>query len=288
MDAQVLRLTADGSGVVVVTIDNPPLQLLDGAFFVELLSVLDRLEADPAVRVVVWESADPEFFLMHGDVETMVGIPPQVRPSPDTPNIAAATFERLRRARYVTIGAVDGAARGGGAEFLTALDLRYGSPRTVVGWPEVPVGILPGAGTTARLPGIFGRARTLEILLTARDFHADEALALGWLQEIVDPIELPGRVRSVAHRIAAMPVASVIAVKQVVDLATVDPEAALLQETRAVDALMAAGAHTAPMRAFLAAGGQTRDVEADPDRFASVVQAVLDRQAPGPAAVRES
>ncbi|HSA48511.1 MAG TPA: enoyl-CoA hydratase/isomerase family protein [Yinghuangia sp.] len=275
MNTQVLRTVSDDPGVVVVTIDNPPLQLVDGAFFGALLSLLDRLDADPDVRVVVWESADPDFFLMHGDVEMLVRIPPAERPVPDHPNIAAATLDRLRRARYVSIGAVDGAARGGGAEFLTALDLRYGTRRTVVGWPEVAMGILPGSGTTARLPGLFGRARALEILLTARDIHAGEALALGWLQEIVEEAELPTRVRSVARRIAAMPAASATAIKQVVDVAVTDPGAALLAETRAVDALMAAGGHTAPMTAFLAAGGQRRDVEADPERYAAAIDAVL-------------
>lgn len=276
MNGQVLRTAVDGPGVVVATIDNPPLQLLDGPFFLELLALLDRLDANPGVRAVVWESADPDFFLMHGDVEMMVGIPPEIRSAPDSPNIAAAAFERLRRARYISIGALDGAARGGGAELLTAMDLRYGSPRALIGWPEVPVGILPGAGTTARLPALLGRARTLEVLLTARDIRAAEAISLGWLQGIVELDELPGHVRSVARRIAAMPPASVAAVKKVVDLALSDPDAALLAESRAVDALMAAGAHTAPMTAFLAAGGQTRAEEADPDRFAQVVDAVLD------------
>ncbi|MGR7000996.1 enoyl-CoA hydratase/isomerase family protein [Yinghuangia aomiensis] len=143
-----------------------------------------------------------------------------------------------------------------GPEFLTALDLRYGTPRTVVGWPEVAVGILPGASTTARLPGLLGRAKTLELLLTARDFDADEARALGWLQAIVEPSELAGRVRAVARRIAAMPPAAVAAVKHVVDVAASDPEAALLEESRAVDALMAAGSQIAPMTAFLIAGAR--------------------------------
>lgn len=275
MDAEVLRTSADEPGVVVVTIDNPPLQLVDGPFFMALLSLLDRLEDDPAVRVVVWESADPDFFLMHGDVAMMAGLPPEIRPAPDAPNIAAATFERMRRTRFVGIAAVDGAARGGGAEFLTALDLRYGTPRTLVGWPEVAVGILPGASTTARLPGLLGRAKTLELLLTARDVDAEEALAIGWLQEIVEPPELPGRVRAVARRIAAMPPAAVAAVKHVVDVAVTDPGAALLEESRAVDALMAAGSQIAPMTAFLAAGGQTREAEAEPGRFAQVVDEVL-------------
>ena len=69
------------------------------------------------------------------------------------PNVAAATFQRLSSGRLLTIGLLDGAARGGGCEFLSALDLRMGSPRAVIGQPEVAMGILPGAGGTAAGPG---------------------------------------------------------------------------------------------------------------------------------------
>ncbi|WTW99659.1 enoyl-CoA hydratase/isomerase family protein [Streptomycetaceae bacterium NBC_01309] len=276
MGRDILRVAADSTpGVVVVTVDNPPHQLVDAVFFGALVRLLDRLDADRGVRAVVWESADPDFFLMHGDVAALTRVPAGERPAPERPNVAAAALDRLRRARYVTVGALDGAARGGGAEFLTALDLRYGTARSVIGWPEVALGILPGSGATARLPHVLGRARTLDILLTGRDVRAEEAYALGWLQDVVEAGELAGRVRAVARRIAAMPPASVAAVKQVVEVAGRDPGAALLAETRALDALMGAGAHLAPMAAFLAAGGQTREAEADPERWASVLDAVV-------------
>ena len=81
----------------------------------------------------------------------------------------------------MSIGVLDGAARGGGAEFLAALDLRYGSERAVLGQPEVAMGILPGAGGTARLPHLLGRGRALDVILTGRDVGAEEALRIGWL-----------------------------------------------------------------------------------------------------------
>ncbi|WP_436771635.1 enoyl-CoA hydratase/isomerase family protein [Yinghuangia sp. YIM S09857] len=276
MGRDILRVQADATpGVVVVTVDNPPDQLVDAVFFGALVRLLDRLDADRDVRAVVWESADPDFFLMHGDVAALARVPAGGRPEAGRPNIAATTLDRLRRARYATVGALDGAARGGGAEFLTALDLRYGTARSVIGWPEVAMGILPGSGATARLPGVLGRARTLDILLTARDVRAPEAYALGWLQDVVEPGELAERVRAVARRIAAMPPASVAAVKQVVEVAERDPDGALAAESLALDSLMGAGAHLAPMAAFLSAGGQTRAAEADPERWAAVMDAVV-------------
>lgn len=270
--SDVLRVDAEqADGVVVVTVDHPPLQLVDGPLFGALIGLLGRLDADPGVRAVVWRSADPDFFLMHGDVAALAQVPAGERPVPEKPNVAAATLDRLHRSRWVNIGVVDGAARGGGAEFLTALDLRYGTAAAVVGWPEVPMGILPGSGITARLPRIVGRARALEILLTGRDVHAAELSDLGWLQGVVKPEELLDQAMAVARRIAAMPPASVVAVKGVVDIALGDLDAGILAETRALDALMAAGAHRARMAAFLQAGGQTRGCEADPERWADLV-----------------
>jgi enoyl-CoA hydratase/carnithine racemase len=180
------------------------------------------------------------------------------------PNIAAALFQQLHTAPYLTIGAVDGAARGGGCELLSALDLRIGTPRTVIGQPEVPMGIIPGAGGTTRWPHIAGRARALEIILTGRDLDADEALAVGWLDELVPVDELDARVDALAERVGAMPPASVAAAKRVVDRSLRDGvvDATLTAETDEMGRLTAAGAHTEPMRRFLAAGGQTRDAEA--------------------------
>ena len=126
---------------------------------------------------------------MHGDVESILAASPPatgaIGAEVSAPNVAAATFDRLRTGRAVTIVAIDGAARGGGAEFCTAADLRYGTPRTVLGQPEVPMAILPGAGGTARLPRLLGRSRALDLILTGRDVGADEALAIGWLDGIV-------------------------------------------------------------------------------------------------------
>ena len=261
-DEELLQVAADG-GVVTVTVDHPPKQLVDGAFVGALIALLDRLEADDTVRVVVVRSADPDFFLMHGDVELLLASGP-LPAQPDSPNVAAATFQRLADAPFVTIGAIDGAARGGGAELLTALDLRFGTPRTVLGQPEVPLGILPGAGGTARLPRLLGRARALELILTARDVGAAEAVELGWLNAVLpDGDALDRHVAAVATRIAAMPPASVAEVKRVVDASLGAIEPASTAETAAYARLTVGGAHRPHMQRFLDAGGQSRQGELD-------------------------
>ena len=261
-------------GIASVLIDHPPLNLVDGALIGALVDVLDHLEADRTVRVAVFRSADPDFFLMHGDVELLVQVPAGEHRPATEPNAAAAQFERLHRAPFLTIGVLDGAARGGGCELLSALDLRIGSPRAVVGQPEVAMGILPGAGGTVRWPRMVGRALALDVILTGRDLDADEALAAGWLDRLVARDQLDAEVDALARRVAAMPAAGVAAVKQVVDASLTQGSEAFVAESDALGALMASGAHVEPMRRFLAAGGQTRDGETM--RMASVMDAMLD------------
>lgn len=261
-------------GVAVVTIDHPPSNLVDGDLIGGLLGLLGEVEDDPAVRVLLFRSADPDFFLMHGDVELLAAMPTGTYAPVTEPNVAAATFERLRTGRLVTIGLLDGAARGGGCELLSALDLRFGSERAVIGQPEVPMGILPGAGGTARWPRLVGRGRALDVLLTGRDVGAAEAFELGWLDRLVPSADLERVGLEVARRVAGMPPASVAAVKQVVDASLAPITPALVAESDALVRLMAAGTHREPMARFLAAGGQTR--EAERERMAAIVDAMLD------------
>ena len=260
-------------GVALATIDHPPSNLVDGPFFMALLDLLAALEPDDAVRVLVLRSADPDFFLMHGDVEILKDLAPPHTEATE-PNVAAATFSRLRTGRLVTIGLLDGFARGGGCELLCGVDMRFGSERAVVGQPEVALGIIAGAGGTVRWPAAVGRGRALDILLTGRDVEAQELYDIGWLDRLVSLAELEAVGLSVAQRIAAMPTGAVTAIKRVVDA----PRDALVVESNAVADLLATGDHRERMERFLAAGGQTREAETGP--MASIIDAVLDRPSP--------
>ena len=256
-----LRWTIDGP-VARVVIDQPPVNIVGADLIVGLGALLPEL-ASAEVNVAVFRSADPDFFLMHGDVEMLVQVPASPPITATEPNIASVLFQQLHAAPYLTVGVIDGAARGGGCELLSALDLRIGTPRTIIGQPEVPMGILPGAGGTTRWPWLVGRARALEVILTGRDLDAEEALAVGWLDELVPGDELDAHVERLVSRVAAVPHASVAAVKRVVDrsLTAGIGDEALTAETDELGRLMASGAHIGPMRRFLAAGGQTREAE---------------------------
>ncbi len=135
------------------------------------------------------------------------------------------------------------------------------------------MGILPGAGGTARLPRLLGRSRALEVILTGRDVQADEALQLGWLDGVVPADGLLDHVQALAGRIAVMPAQSIAAVKGVVDTSLAAMDHALVAETDALGQLIGAGGHVRPMQRFLAAGGQTRAAEVG--RMAELLDAML-------------
>lgn len=260
MTDDVLQVEQDG-GVVTVTIDAPPLNLVGVELVVSLLGWLPRAESDESVRVVVFRSADPDFFVMHGDVHHLVDAVPDPSEVVSEPNLAQVLFERLHRAPFFTIGVLDGVARGGGCELLSALDLRIGSFRSVIGQPEAALGILPGAGGTVRWTRLVGRSRALELILTGRDIPAEEALALGWLDALLPAQHLEEHATDLARRVARLPRATIVAVKEVVDAVLDGTSDPLTVENAAMARLMATGGHRAPMRRFLAAGGQTREGE---------------------------
>ena len=254
-----LRTEREGS-VVTVTIDIPPHNIVGADFVIGLFGLLPELEGDDSISVVVFRSADPDFFLMHGDVEAILASAPSDEPVTE-PNIAAVLFERLHNAPFLTIGVLDGYARGGGCEVLSALDIRIGTSRAVIGQPEVAMGILPGAGGTVRFARQLGRAKALELILSGRDVTADELLAMEWLQALVPTSGLDAAVSAYVKQFSSLERRSVSAVKRVIDAAINEDPAALTLESAELNAAMVAGAHVRPMQRFLAAGGQTREGE---------------------------
>src|SRR2546426_1558617 len=266
-------VTVDGH-VADVSIDHPPSNIFDGQFTVALRDLLDRCEADPDVRVLLFHSADRDFFVMHGDARAFMEV--QVAPGTEVaaPDPTAALLERVHRSRLVSIAAIDGAARGGGAELVSALDLRIGGPRTVFAQFEVAMGLLPGWGGPARLPRLLGRSRAIDVILTCRDVGAEEALAMGWLNRLVPSDRVLVEARRVARRIGAMPGESIAAVKAVVDTSLGGIGDALVAESTMLTRVLAAGGYRRRIERFLAAGGQERDAERD--GFEGLVQAMID------------
>jgi enoyl-CoA hydratase/carnithine racemase len=260
-----LHLTRE-DGVLWVSIDVPPVNLMTAQLLRDLDAVAASAESDPDLHVIVVQSADPEFFLAHGDLtfvedpatyaalpiaeETLVGTGPMMR-----------LHERWRRLPQTTIAKVAGLARGGGSEFASSLDLRFAALETAAfGQFEALVGIVPGAGATAHLPRLVGRARALEIVLTGGLVDAATAERWGWVNRALPAAELDAFVAWVARTIATLPAGVRAAATEAIDAADGPLEDALRAEDRLLGETFTPAAGELA-RAALAAGVHTREVE---------------------------
>jgi len=169
-----------------VTFDNPPINLIDPVMIIALHDLLAEIEQDNRVAVVVFDSADADFFLAHYDIaadwSAFNALPAARTPFHHWANLLI----RLSRSRAVTISALRGRARGAGSEFVLATDIRFASrERAVLGQFEVGFAAVPGGGPSTRLPGMVGRGRAFEILLGGEDFDGSLAERYGYVNRAV-------------------------------------------------------------------------------------------------------
>jgi enoyl-CoA hydratase/carnithine racemase len=210
-----------------VTFANPPVNLLDADAITEISELVDLLSGDDQVKVVIFDSSVPGYFLNHADGEDFHRLLTMTGDSGNPIFIDLTT--RLAAAPFVSIAAIRGRTRGGGAEITSAFDLRYASrEEAIFGQPEVAVGLITGGGAGERLPRLLGRDRTLEVLLTGQDYDADRAERYGWVTRAVPDAELDDFVGAVAARIAAFDRQAIAAAKVQVNRGTLPPEADLL------------------------------------------------------------
>jgi enoyl-CoA hydratase/carnithine racemase len=200
-----------------VLFDYPPFNILDATMFEGLQGLLARMDAGPNLRVVVFESANPEFYLAHFDLTGKTGnITTAAGPS-GLP-ILIDTFVRLTKSPVVSIAKIRGCVRGASSEFVLACDMRFASrENTRLGQPEVGVGVHPGGGGTERLPWLVGRGRALEIILGAHDFDGDAAERYGYVNRALPDAELDAFVDALARRIASFDLRAIAAAKNLVN-----------------------------------------------------------------------
>ncbi len=255
-----LRVRAE-TGVVTAALDHPPVNLLDLALIGELDRLGREVEADRDARVLVLESADPEFFVAHADVKLILALPPGA-PAPEGASGFQRMVDRFRTMPKATLAKIEGVCRGGGCELALSFDMRFAAlGRAVLGQPEVAVGILPGGSGTQRIPRLAGRGRALEVVLGADDFDAATAERYGLVNRALPAQEIGPFVERLARRIASFPPGAVARAKAAVLAAEVGVEAGLAEEARLFQACLGDPEARRRMEAFLAAGGQTREVE---------------------------
>ena len=254
------------AGVLTAVISNPPVNVMTVELFTDLAAFTAEVAVDEAVRVVVLESADPEFFIAHFDLELILTFPTD-KPArkTETLNDFHLMCERVRTMPKPTIAKIAGRVGGGGSEFSAACDMRFGLlGKTVVNQMEVPLGILPGGGGTQYLPRLMGRGRAMELILGGGDMDAELAERWGYLNRaFATNAALDEHVDNLARRMASWPQEALALAKQSVLNAELPLEEGLLEEAYMFQQTLRFPEAGANMNRALALGAQTRAGELD-------------------------
>jgi enoyl-CoA hydratase/carnithine racemase len=199
------RFTVDSSTPSLwrVTFDHPPINLIDYVMIGELGELLTEVERNEEPAVLVFGSADPDYFLAHYDIAAEPSLVNSLPAGPTGFHPWLDILVRVSRLPAVTISAIRGRARAAGSELVLATDIRFASrERAVLGQVEVGFGAIPGGGPASRLPSLVGRGRTLEILLGGEDFNGELAERYGYVNRAIPDDEFEDFVDRFARRVS--------------------------------------------------------------------------------------
>lgn len=256
------KLTAESETFWRVTFTNPPVNVIGPDMLRELKELLVELETDPGVNVVVFDSANPDYYLAHYD---LVANPADAESLPSTTGFAAwpDVLVRLSKINAVTVSAIGGIARGAGSEFVLATDIRFANrQKAILGQMEVGFSALPGGGAEARLSPLVGRARAFEILLSGSDFSADLAERYGYVNRAIDDSEFDAFVTAWATRVSKWDARIIREIKAAVNGSTLPADALFPPQSDAFWAAAAQAPFQAVKNALVEQGLQTEsDVE---------------------------
>lgn len=205
-------------GILTVTFDFGTVNVQGQEMLADLVGLTMRLERDRSVKVVVFQSANPEIWVSHYDTNLLKDMSTEAIARGDVKLLdLQSVLERVSKLPQATIAKLEGVARGGGHELALACDMRFAARgKYKLMQMEVAMGILPCGGGASRMARQVGLGRALEVILSARDFSADEAEAYGTINRALDPDEIGPYVDSLARRIALFPAESINACKQAV------------------------------------------------------------------------
>ena len=201
------RFTVDSSTPSLwrATFNHPPINLIDSVMIGELRDLFATVEKGQGPTVLVFDSADSDYFLAHYDITAANrSLVDSLPPGPTRFHPWIDLLVRLSKLPAVTISAIRGRARGAGSEFVLACDIRFASrERAVLGQMEVGFGAIPGGGPATRLPSLVGRGRAFEILLGGDDFDGALAERYGYVNRAIPDTEFEGFVDRFVQRVSA-------------------------------------------------------------------------------------
>ena len=216
-----LRVNRRSPSYCRVTFDHPPINTITATTVTELAELVGLIEQDPELNVVVFDSANPDYFLAHYDTEHDPARTVALGVGPTGMHAWLDLLVRLSRAPVVSIASIRGRVRAAGSEFVLACDLRFASrENALLGQFEVGTGVVPGGGPMARLSRLVGRGRALEILLVADDLDASRAELYGYVNRAIADDQLDDEVGAIASRVARFDHDALARTKSYVDQVT--------------------------------------------------------------------
>jgi len=259
---ETLKVSREGAALFA-EIAAPPMNLLGPKLVRDLVSLIQRAEADEALKVLVFKSADPDYFISHVDVTCIKDYRAEAAKLTGEASIALL-FRHLSASRLVTIAQIEGRARAAGSEFALACDMRFAARESAIfGQFEPAFGQLPGGGAAQHLTRLMGRARALEVMLSAQDYDAELAERYGWINRALPKDTLGEFVSSLARRIAAFPAAGQVAVKARVNAIALAPVEDFRRDSDLFGNSVRSPEAQARIAAAMERGFQTRDAELD-------------------------
>ena len=197
--SDLVELNKDG-GIAIITINNPPVNALSPIVMAGLLAAVEKVESDDEIKAAVLIGAG-KTFVVGADIKEFIKITSGQKPSGED---MAAALPRLENCRKPIVMAIHGQALGGGLELAMAGHYRVAAPSAQVGQPEVKLGLIPGAGGTQRLPRLAGVAVAVEMCAFGNPISAQQALASGLIDRIIEGDLLTGAL-AFAREISSKP-----------------------------------------------------------------------------------
>ncbi len=246
-------------GVAWVNFNHGEINILDMVSVMELVQLADLLEQDASIKVIVFQSSNPDYFLSHADFRLLQEFRDQGAYDSDEMPLYSGLLEKFRTMPKATIVKIQGRARGGGAEFAMAMDMSFGEiGKAFLSQMEVIIGILPGGGSAQYLARKIGRSRAMEICLGGGDFSALEAEKYGYINRALPSSEIDSFVDELAYRIASYPAQAIALNKAAVNLFEEGRSNEFITSNAWFAKLVKAPDFDARVGHFLTKGGQTR------------------------------
>lgn len=248
------------NGVVHAVIDAPPMNLIGPELISDLVSLIEHAGSSEC-RVVVFSSADRDYFIPHVDMTKVREYREAAAKLAGDPSIGLL-FRYMSEAKFVTIAQIEGRVRGAGSEFVLACDMRFAAKETAVfSQIEAAFGLIPGAGAVQHLSRLMGRGRALEALLGAQDYDADLAERYGWINRSLPKADLASFVSNLAERIASFPVEGLVEIRESCNSITLGSAEAFRKDSDLFGLGVTRPETQARVRAAMQAGLQTREAE---------------------------